>query len=345
MIITELTAETRPLWDEYVRGSARGLPQHLSGWQDVQRQTYGHQPHYLMALANDRVVGVLPLFLIRSSWLGHTARTMPGGLCADTEEVALALIEEGRRWAQAAKARRFFIADTRQAWPADLVTMTDHVCWLVDVRLDTETLWKRLDDNIRRQVRIARSNKLHVAIDRTGQLLGTFYRVFSDFAHQSGTPLFGLHFLEKVIETFSGGFSIAVVYQEEHALGGYFQLEMGHTIYGMWGGTPRQFLKLRPVYLAYWEIIRDAVSQGFHCLDMGRSPAGSNASRFKGQWGGVSQPVHLQGVPFGQDRSAQHAGEISQGHLFQLVTYLWPRLPLPVARFLGPKLRRHVPFA
>lgn len=345
MIITELTADTRPLWDGYVKRSVQGLPQHLTGWQEVQRQTYGHQPHYLMAMEGDQVVGVLPLFFIRSLWLGNTLRTMPGGLCADNDEVALALIEQGRKWAQAVKAGRFLIADTRQAWAGDLLTTTDHVCWVVDVRLDTETFWRRLNDNIRRQVRIARDHKLRVAIDRTGQLLGTFYGVFSDFAHQSGTPLFSLHFLENVVQTFPSNFSIAVVYQEDRPLGGYFQLEMGHTIYGMWGGTPRQYLKLRPVYLAYWEIIQDAIQQGFHCVDMGRSPAGSNASKFKGQWGGVSHPIYQQGIVFGQDHSSYRGNEFRQGLLFQLVTSLWPKLPLSIARYLGPKLRRHVPFA
>jgi hypothetical protein len=296
-------------------------------------------------MEGDQVVGVLPQFFIRSLWLGNTLRTMPGGLCADNDEVALALIERGRKWAEAVKARRFLIADTRQAWPGDLLTTTDHVCWVLDVRLDTEALWKRLDDNIRRQVRIARDHKLCVAIDRTGELLGTFYGVFSDFAHQSGTPLFSLNFLENVVQTFPSNFSIAVVYQEDRPLGGYFQLEMGHTIYGMWGGTPRQYLKLRPVYLAYWEIIQDAIRQGFHCVDMGRSPAGSNASKFKGQWGGVSRPIYQQGIVFGQHRSSHRGNEFKQGLLFQLVTYLWPRLPFSIARYLGPKLRRHVPFA
>jgi hypothetical protein len=78
---------------------------------------------------------------------------------------------------------------------------------------------------------------------------------------------------------------------------------------------------------------------------MGRSPAGSNASRFKGQWGGVSQSIYQQGVVFDQDRSTHAANEIKQARLFQLVTYLWPKLPLPIVRYLGPKLRRHVPFA
>jgi hypothetical protein len=321
------------------------MPQHLSGWQEVQRQTYGHQPYYLMAREGDQAVGVLPLFFIRSIWLGNTLRTMPGGMCADNDEVALALIERGRKLAQAVKARRFFIADSRQVWPGNLLTTTDHVCWILDLQLDPETLWMHLDDNIRRQVRIARDHKLRVAIDRTGQLLATFYTVFSDFSHQMGTPLFSLYFLENVVRTFPSGFSIAVVYLEDRPLGAYFQLELGNTIYGMWGGTPHQFLKMRPVYLAYWEIIHDAIKQGFHSIDMGRSPAGSNASKFKGQWGGVAHPIYQQGIVFGQDSSPYRGIELKQERLFQLVRHLWPRLPLSVARFLGPKLRRYVPFA
>lgn len=345
MLITELTAEKRPLWDEYVRQSPHGLPQHLSGWQDVQRQTYDHEPHYLMALEGEQVVGVLPLFLIRSRLLGNIARTMPGGLCAANDEAALALIDAGRAWAKTAKARRFFIADSRRAWPAGIPTTSDHVYWLMDIQTGVETLWKALDGNIRRQVRIARRNDLHVKIDRSGQLLGTFYDVFSEFAHQSGTPLFSRHFLENVIQTFPNGYSIAVVYQKEQPLGAYFQLEFGRTLYGMWGGTPRQFLDLRPVYLAFWEMLADAIEQGFHFLDMGRSPAGSNASKYKGQWGGESQPIYQQGVVFNRGKAHNPAPEIKKGRPFQLVTFLWPKIPLPVVRYLGPILRRHVPFA
>jgi FemAB-related protein (PEP-CTERM system-associated) len=345
MIITELTAELRPQWDEYVKNSAAGLPQHLSGWQDVQRRTYGHESHYLMACEGDRVAGVLPLFLIRSLWLGNTARTMPGGLCAGSDEAALALIEAGRDWAKSVKARRFFVADSRQEWPADLSTSSNHVYWLRPVGDDVDALWKELDSNIRRQVRIARHNDLKVKIDRSGRLLGDFYDVFSNFAHESGTPLFGRYFLENVIETFPDGYSIAVVYQKERPLGAYFQLEMGRTIYGMWGGTSREFLKLRPVYLAFWEILSDAIQQGFEVVDMGRSPAGSNASKFKGQWGGVSHPIYQQNILFNRDRAANINREIQQSRPFQIVTYLWPKMPEPLVRYLGPKLRRHVPFA
>ena len=108
------------------------------------------------------------------------------------------------------------------------------------------------------------------------------------------------------------------------------------------------FLALRPNYLAYWSLLEDAARRGFHVLDMGRSLAGSNASAFKGQWGGACAPVYQQVAILGA------AGSPGNGALRvdnqrgtpggQWVTRLWPRLPLPVASYLGPKLRQHVPF-
>lgn len=344
--ITELTDKDCPSWDAYVKTVAQGLPQHLSGWRQVLYKTFGYETPYLMACQGGRVVGILPLFVVRSVLVGNSAMTMPGGLCADSDQVAAALIARGKEIAGQAKAKYFTLQDTRQVWPGQLQTTTNHVHWVVDVRPGPEALWKELDGNLRRQVRIARRNGLTVEIDRTGQLLGACYEALSRFTHQVGTPLFGRDFLERIVEAFPDGFNIAVVWRKREPIGAYFQLQMGHIVYGMWGGTPRQYLKLRPAYLAYWEILSDTSANGYHFLDMGRSPAGSNAAKYKGQWGGVAKPVYQQVAGVGNAQSGHNmASKIHSDDKLQFFMQLWPKLPLAVAQYLGPKLRRHVPFA
>lgn len=348
MIITELTASACSEWDAYVENSASGLPQHLSGWRNVLTRTHGYETHYLMASDVTRtsaIVGVLPLFIVRSFLVGNTATTMPGGLCASSDEAALALVARGREIARQAGARRFLIHDSRHAWPVGLQTSSAHVHWIMDLRLSADALWQQLDGNIRRQVRLGRRHGLRVQIDREGRLLGPFYELFSRFTHQAGTPVFGRDFLEHVVEAFPNGFNIAVVYKEHKAIAAYFQLQLGKTVYGTWGAALPEHLALRPVYLAYWEILNDAIANGYHFLDMGRSPTHSNASKFKGQWGGVSRPVYQQAGSLGNGNAASLPGRVQSERRFQLVRRLWPRLPRPVAQYLGPKLRRHVPFA
>lgn len=342
-MIRELVDDDRPIWDAYVREAPDGLPQHLSGWRDVLRKTYGYETRYLMALEGGQAVGVLPLFLVRSPFLGSTAMTMPGGLCAANPEIAGALIERGREIAGRAGAKQVILRDTRLAWPGDLQTTSNHVHWVVDVRAGAASLWKQLDGNIRRQVRIARRNELRVEIDRTGARIADFHDVLSHFTHRAGTPVFGRSFLEHIVATFAGEFNIVVVYRERQPIAAYFQLEMGRTMYGVWGAARREFLDLRPVYLAYWEILADAAARGFHFLDMGRSPRDTNTSKFKGQWGGSARPIFQQVVPIRPGGPIRVPVAPSDPRL-SYFTRIWSRLPFPVVRFLGPKLRQYVPF-
>ena len=344
--ISELTDQDCPAWDAYIRRAPQGLPHHLAGWRGVLYKTYGYDTPYLVAREGERVVGVMPLFLLRSVLMGNTAATMPGGLCADSEQVAAQLIARGVEIARQANAKRLLVHDTRQAWPGDLHTTSGHVHWMVDVRGGVDAVWKGLHSNIRRQVRIGRRNQLEVQLDRSGGQLEACHQVLSRFTHQMGTPLFGKDFLEHIIQAFPNGFNIAVVYNKEQPIGAYFQLEMGHTVYGMWGAALREYLELRPVYLAYWEMLRDASEHGYHFLDMGRSPAGSEASRYKGQWGGLSRPVYQQVASVGKTQGEEGiATRVQADGKFHLLMRLWPKLPLPLAEYLGPKLRRHVPFA
>lgn len=350
MQIRELHRDEWATWDAFVASSPHGLPQHLAAWQQILERAYGYLTRYLAAWEESasgevRLVGVMPLFLIDSPLLGRVLTTTPGGMCVEDAGVATALIQAARGYAERLLARRMVLHDTRQVWPEMAQTTCDHEHWLVDVRGGQEAVWSRLDRNIRRQVRMAERNGLAAVIDRTGERLDDFYQVLSRFTHQAGTPIFARRFLREVIAALPGSFSIVMVYRDEEPIGGYFQLEMGETNVGVWGAALHEMLELRPVYLAYWTILADSASRGFATLDMGRSPAGSNASKYKGQWATSCAPVYQQTWSPDAQSLASVAQQAQQDKRFQLVRRVWPRLPLPVAQALGPLVRWHVPFA
>jgi hypothetical protein len=271
---------------------------------------------------------------------------MPGGLCADDSTAAEALIDAGLEYGRSINAKRFVIHDSRREWPGGLSTACEHEAWTVDLRAGEDSLWSALHRNIRRQVRIAHKNELSAEIDRDGVLLDDFYDVLAQFSHSAGTPVYGKSFLGSVVKYFPGGFNIVVIYAGGTPVGGYFQLELGGTMYGVWGAALREYFELRPVYLGYWTIISDAVSNGFSWLDMGRAPLDSSASKYKGQWNGVSAPIYQQTASLrGGQENGNVATQAQSDRKFQIVRQLWPKLPYPVAQHLGPKLRRHVPFA
>lgn len=362
LILSRLTNDDCERWDSYVRESPYGLPLHLSGWRHVLHKTYGYETPYLMARVQEHIVGVMPLFLVPSFLTGKRAMTMPGGICTDDEAIAARLIEQAVKMGTEGGIERTLIQDSRQEPPDQFDsfdklngskpktynwnTESSHVYWIVDLDQSEEALWKRLDGNIRRQVRKARKNGLRAEIDRTGELLDPFYDIFSRFTHQAGTPVFSRAFLKNTINTFPNGFNIAVVWHGDQPIAGYFQLEMNKTVYGMWGAALPETQNLRPAYLALWEIMREANNSGFSYLDMGRSPAGSNASKFKGQWGGISHPVYQTIINANQQKPAQSVtNQVQSNDQFQLFMRIWPKLPLSFTRRLGPKLRWHIPFA
>jgi FemAB-related protein (PEP-CTERM system-associated) len=354
MHVTELCQEEWGKWDAYVRQASErqasvGLPQHLAGWQTVLQNTYGYETRYLIAQGESGAInGVLPLFLIRSPLLGTTLSTLPGGLCADDSEAAHALLAQAQTITRAVGAKQLVLHDSREAWSDTFNTTCDHEDWVMDLRGGEAAVSAALDRNIRRQIRIAQRNELTAVVDRTGERLGDFYSVMSRFTHQAGTPIFARKFLAEVIAAFPDGFNIVMVYQGEQPLGGYFQLELGTTSYGTWGATLHEFLELRPVYLAYWTIITDSIAQGFEKLDMGRSPAGSTASQYKSQWATYSQPIYQQTWSPNGQAGAQNgvsvARQAQSDERFQTFRRIWPRLPLPVTQFVGPLLRRQIPF-
>ena len=350
MVVTELTDNERVEWDEYVQASADGLPLHLSGWQDVLRATYGYETHFLLvhdetAADPAAIAGVMPLYLVKSRLTGHRAVTMPGGICADDGGAAATLAAEATQIAVTRGAQRIHVQDTRRCWLDDFQTVNGHVGWVVDVRGSEAERSKQLHRNVRRQIRMAGENELHTEVDRSGDLVDDFYQVLSRFTHQAGTPVFGRDFLDNVVRHLSNNFNIVVVYLNKRPSGGYFQFEMGDTVYGMWGATLHDYLQLRPVYLAYWTILADAAEHGFSYVDMGRSPAESNASKFKKQWGGERVPIYQQTLSLdGQPTASMTERTQSDGRMRSFMQ-VWPKVPFPVAQYLGPKLRRHVPFA
>jgi FemAB-related protein (PEP-CTERM system-associated) len=350
MLVKELCPEEWGRWDAYVRHAPGGLPQHLAAWQTVLRNTYGFGTRYLLAQhERGEIAGVLPLFVVRSPLLGATVTTLPGGMCTDDEEAAVALLAQAQSIARSVHAKRLVLHDGRETFDAGdgaagLHTTCDHEGWLLDLKDDEAATLAALDRNIRRQIRIAERNALTATVDRSGAALDDFYSVMSRFTHQAGTPIFARKFLAEVIAAFPNGFNIVMVYQEAQPIGGYFQLELGKTNFGVWGATLHEYLELRPVYLAWWTIIADSVAHGFTTLDMGRSPAGSTAGQFKRQWATRSQPIYQQTwSPAGQPASSV-ASQAHEDKRFQQFQRIWPKLPFALTQLVGPIIRRQIPF-
>ena len=106
-IVTNTTGEAQR-WDEYVSRSPCTALYHLYSWRQVIEETFDHPTFYLSALApSSQVVGILPLVQLKSRVFGNMLVSLPffnyGGICGESDEVRLALLQAAIRLAKEKK--------------------------------------------------------------------------------------------------------------------------------------------------------------------------------------------------------------------------------------------------
>jgi serine/alanine adding enzyme len=91
--------------------------------------------------------------------------------------------------------------------------------------------------------------------------------------------------------------------------------------------------------LLYWAMLEYACEQGYKKFDFGRSTVDEGTYRFKEQWG--AKPVPLYWYRFGRDGQVG-SGAATNGRMMSRASEYWKRLPVPVSRVLGPKIRQYI---
>lgn len=343
MDLCELERQDVDRWDAYVRASEHATFFHLAGWKEVMREAFGLRCHFLLARENGDVRGILPLVRVRGALGGHYITSLPGAICAEDEEAAAALVGGAKDLAKAYGADYMILRDSRHAWEqADLVTSEGHCTLLVKLTQDPDEIWMSFNRRVRQSTKKAFRADLQVV--QGPDYLDAFYPAYSRAMRDMGTPVLGRRFFEAVLSYLPGVFSVMIVREGERVLGGGLVAYFRDTVYNTWGGMLREFYDLGPNYALYWETLKYACEHGYRWADLGRSAWDSGTYRFKRHWSAEPQPLYQQAYLNGHGRLPPVGSEREDELQFKLFTAVWRRLPVGVTEFLGPRLRRGLPF-
>ncbi|HSJ54875.1 MAG TPA: GNAT family N-acetyltransferase [Anaerolineae bacterium] len=343
MDVQELQDRDRDRWDRYVQTSPLSTFFHLSGWRDVWVRSMGSRALYLFATEGDRVVGILPLLHVRSLLSGQFLTSLPGGLCAEDDEAAEALLARARELLAETGARYLILRDGLRRWELPgLVTSDEHCTFTIDVSDGAEKAYARLRRSTRKYAMRGVRAGVGTAIDQ--QALGAFYPAYAEAMRERGTPTPGRRFFETAMQHFPDELCLLTVVHEDNVLGGGFVAPLRDTVFCTWSGLPRQHFELYNSYLLYWGAIGYAAQLGMARLDMGRCRRGTGSYDFKVAWGGEEQPLYQHYYLNGIEHPPQVGAALYENPKYRFFSRLWQRLPLPVAEALGPQLRRRMPF-
>jgi FemAB-related protein (PEP-CTERM system-associated) len=347
--LANYVTKKRQLWNDYVSSHKGGTCYHATSWKTAVERVYGHPSHYIIALAvggndggvvQDRIVGVLPLFHLKNIWFGNQLVSLPfcdyGGILADDDEIAQTLLQRAFELASDDNAA-VELRHTEEVYSDRLVSSSHKVRMVLVIDGDADKLWKSFDAKLRSQIRKPEKEGL---IGKIGglELLDDFYQVFSFNMHDLGSPVHSKKLPRYVLEEFGDSAKLQVVYKEKTPVGAGLIICFRDTVFIPWASTLRQFNRLSPNMMLYWNFLKYAVDHGFRKFDFGRSSPNEGTYKFKEQWGARATPLYWQYSTNGHGLPPDPA---SREKYAPLVSF-WKKLPLPLANFIGPHIRKHI---
>lgn len=341
MIELKINSASRTEWDRFVTAHPGSTFAHLYGWKDVIERTYGHEPFYLEARDNCRLIGVLPLIHIKSRLFGNQLTSVPyldtGGCLAETEQAAKALVNSARDMAARLKSEAV-IRTTDQAdigWQTSTGKVTMHM----GLNPDPKALLKSIPSERRNRIRKSENNGLTAAFIEPGEL-ERFYSVFSQNMKDLGSPVHSKKFFIEILNAFKENAGlIAVNGSDGQTVGAGLYFRHRGVLSLPWVSCLRSAFKLNPNISLYWKLILWGCETGAEVFDFGRSTPGSGTFEFKRQWG--AHPVQLYWKRFNPNGDV--SGDLdSNSAKGRLMVSAWKKLPLCVANTIGPVLRKSI---
>jgi len=326
-----------PAWDTYLARAAQATLLHDPRWGLVMREAYGNRPYYLTARRGKEVAGVLQLVLQKSLLFGTHLASLPyfdaAGILADDGAATDALLAE-------ASAVR---AETRAAWVElrhespllpDLPSRDDKLTLRLALGGGAEALWERFKPKVRNQVRKAQRENL--SLHGPGEAtLEEFHAVYCRTMRDLGSPPHRQRFFEVIRAHFGDAVRLFAVRGGERTVAASFTLTDAAGVRVPWAAADRRFRQRNANMLLYWGMLKDACERGARCFDFGRSTRDSGTHRFKRQWGADEVPLVWHYL-------LAEGGDVPdlrpESGKYRFLTGVWRRLPVGVARLVGPRL-------
>ena len=332
-------------WNRWVERADGARLCHRHEWLQLVRDVYGGDPHYLAACRDGGIVGVMPVMLRSVIGEGRVLISVPladeGGIVAEGEEAEEALLGRASEIMNESHASRLELRQRRPAEGAraDLSRVNMEMA-LPD---DADALWDDFKGKVRNQVRKAGKSGLtaDVAEDIHAAISDAFYPVYCENTRDLGSPMHSERFFHEVADRFPNASEIVVVREGDTIVGAGYALRWRERFSVPWASSLRQYFKMCPNNLLYWDLIRLAIESGCRVFDFGRSPRDSGTFRFKEQWG--AEPVQLHYCNYGGSDAAATGGDGEEGAARRVFSAVWRKTPLPIARALGPRIFARLP--
>ena len=329
--------------NHYLAASEQAVPYHHMQWLLAVKKAYGFDFEYLVAESDAQIEGILPLCRFKSITGKRSLCALPfcdvGGVVADNDTVREKLIAFALERAEQLQAMPLQLRQRMSQASADAEMSERKVSMLLALPESSEVLLAGFKSKLRSQIKKAGKNGLQFDFANDEKSIDDFFYVFCRNMHLLGSPTHSLKWFKSLRETYQDDLLVGRVWFEGKIVGAGILLFSGSNVSIPWASTLREYNRLAPNMLLYWNLLKVSCERGCKQFDFGRSTYGEGTYNFKKQWG--AKPVLLDWQTLDkQGVVAEIAGGKSRAR--ELVETVWRKLPLPVVNAIGPRLRRHI---
>lgn len=311
-------------------------------WKRTIEQTFGYVPHYLVAVADGRIQGVLPLFLIQNWLMGKVLISSPfavyGGILAESDEARQALCAQVQELGERLQVQHVELRNAWEEQTSGLPRLNRYVTFTQSIGPDEKAILESIPRKTRAAVRKALKNDL--AFRREFSDASTFEDLYSQNLRKLGTPCFPRSYFEALLNNFRDMVDVREVRSGENTVAAVLSFYFRDQILPYYGASDPLYNAIAPNNFMYFELMRWGGQNGYRLFDFGRSKRVKGSYDFKSHWGMAERELPYELILIKRRKMPNYT---PVNPLFRLPILCWQRLPLAVTRLLGPRLIRFVP--
>jgi len=330
-------------WDSFVKTHPYGSAFHLTAWLNTIEKSFGHEPRHILAReSSGAIVGVLPLFLVRSRIFGRLLVSTPqaayGGILATDDTVSRAIFDRARELALESQVQFLELRNFRQLLSENsLLTKDLYVTFRQELYSDSEKNLLCIPRKTRAEIREGIKHGLEFRINEIG--VEEFFDVYSRSVRDLGTPVFPVRLFSMGMSEFGNDCKVFSVHWRGKLTAAVWTLFYKDEVVPYFGGSIREYRNLPVNNFMYWMLMKYGCENNFHIFDFGRSKKGTGSFDFKKRWGMVMYDLSYRYLPVRQ-KSMPDTSPLNPK--FSWGIQLWRKLPLPVTRWIGPVVSKHL---
>ena len=339
--IHELSKNEFDVWDAFVDAHPEGTFFHLSAWADLISKSFGHRTHYLYAISNNEIQGVLPLVHVNSQLFGNTLVSTPfcvrGGAIALNSDIESMMIERAVDLAEELGVDQIELRDGVEK-PLDEEWQTPDLYYNFSKSItnDHDENMKAIPRKQRAMVRKGIGNELRAEVSSN---IDPFFQIYAESVRDLGTPVFSRRYFANLIDAFSGNCDITTIYKDDAPCASVMSFFYKDTVMPYYGGGLRLARAVKGYDFMYWSLMCRSAETGYTIFDYGRSKVNTGAYSFKKNWGFEPTPLPYA---YRLVKASKLAEKNPNNPKYRRFIETWKKLPLPVANAVGPYISKNL---